>query len=279
VNIKEVHRVVSAMKSTLFKKANSHSAGILKSNFRGSGLQFKDYQVYNYGDDPRFIDWKVYAKSNRPYIKLFEEERNVEIVILLDASPTMFSGYNGIPKIQAAVELCSLLYLIAKDTGDYVKIVLFSNQIHDLPKSQGEKGIYMLIDLLERIGIYKENGKINLEFDFDSKLTNDEKMNYCYRALKKKKEVIIFSDFQNFLGLNNLRKVTVSKNVHSFRIISPLDEYSRVPYVIPMKNIVNPHNLTRGEQLSLNKEASKLFHIKDINVAERYLEDFVKKMY
>jgi uncharacterized protein (DUF58 family) len=77
VNIAEVRRVVGRIQASLFKNSNSTSVGVLKSQFRGTGLQFREHQVYEPGDDVRFIDWKILAKMNTPYIKTFEEERNV----------------------------------------------------------------------------------------------------------------------------------------------------------------------------------------------------------
>lgn len=87
---------------------------MLKTNIKGTGLQFKEHQVYNFGDDIRFIDWKILAKTSHPYVKTFNEERNVEIVVVIDASTTMMTGYNGVSKLQAAIEICCLLYLLAK---------------------------------------------------------------------------------------------------------------------------------------------------------------------
>ncbi|MEK6626470.1 MAG: DUF58 domain-containing protein, partial [Bdellovibrionota bacterium] len=79
MNLEQVHRVVASIKANLFKRSNSYSIGKLKSNVRGTGLQFKDYQVYCPGDDIRFIDWKLLARTGHAYIKLYEEERNVEV--------------------------------------------------------------------------------------------------------------------------------------------------------------------------------------------------------
>ncbi|MBY0416420.1 MAG: DUF58 domain-containing protein, partial [Bdellovibrionales bacterium] len=105
MNITEVRKVVGKLRANLFRKANSHSIGMLKTNIRGTGLQFKEHQVYTFGDDIRFIDWKILAKTSNPYVKTFNEERNVEIVVVIDASATMITGYNGVSKLQAAIEI------------------------------------------------------------------------------------------------------------------------------------------------------------------------------
>ena len=78
MKLNEVRKTVSQIKANLFKNSNSFSIGMLKSHFKGSGLQFKEHQVYAFGDDIRFIDWKMLAKTSQPFVKTFEEERNVE---------------------------------------------------------------------------------------------------------------------------------------------------------------------------------------------------------
>ena len=115
MNIKEVHKAVSKIKASLFKNSNSYSIGMLKSHFRGSGLQFKEHQLYDHGDDIRFIDWKLLAKTGIPYIKTFEEERNVDIVVIIDASMSMFTGFENISKLQASIEICCLLFFYLQE--------------------------------------------------------------------------------------------------------------------------------------------------------------------
>ena len=84
MNLKEIEKVVGNIQEHLFRNSNSFSIGMLRSHFKGAGLQFKEHQVYAPGDDVRFIDWKLSAKTNTTFVKTFEEERNVEIHIFLD---------------------------------------------------------------------------------------------------------------------------------------------------------------------------------------------------
>ena len=76
MNLKEIERVVSILHASIFKRANSHTTGMIKSHFRGSGLQFREHQIYVPGDDVRFIDWKLSAKSSNIYLKTFEEDHD-----------------------------------------------------------------------------------------------------------------------------------------------------------------------------------------------------------
>ena len=75
------------------------------------GLQFKEHQIYCHGDDVRFIDWKLYARTNTPYIKTFEEERNVEIIIFIDLSLSMLMGHRGIDKASGSNQYCMLNFI------------------------------------------------------------------------------------------------------------------------------------------------------------------------
>jgi uncharacterized protein (DUF58 family) len=144
MNLKEVEKVVAGIQSQLFKNSNSYAIGMLKSHFKGTGLQFKEHQVYVPGDDVRFMDWKLSAKTRTSYIKTFEEERNIEITVLLDITLSMFTGYKGVSKFQAAIELTCLLYLLAKETGDKVQVILWVDREVSLPLKSGKRGLFNL---------------------------------------------------------------------------------------------------------------------------------------
>jgi len=276
-----VRRAVARMKTALFKNANSYSAGMLKSHFRGSGLQFKEHQVYNYGDDVRFIDWKMYAKMNTPYIKTFDEERCVEIVVLIDVSPTMFSGFNNVSKLQASIELCCLLYLLAKETGDFIHALIISDEVTHVPKKNGEEGVAHLIAALERKNILNNLGQVNLNYVPRPSRKDEEKVTAIMKHLAKNREIVILSDFNEFIDVELLRKLLYRRNVHCFQLQSPLDEAYRIPYALYTKvsAFSKSGRLQRvklgGKQL-LNNPFGKRF--KRLKVHERYLEEFIKEM-
>ncbi len=232
MDLQAVRKTVSKIKSNLFKKSNSHSIGILKSQFRGIGLQFKEHQVYNLGDEVRFIDWKILAKTGTPFIKTFEEERNVEIVMVIDAGATMLYGHNGISKLQAAIELCCLYYLLAEDTHDLIHTIILSNEIINLPKKSGEQGISILIAALQEKGIMNSNGKIRTDLIFKDSLSNEVKTANLMKYLKRNKEIIFVSDYIDFLDKSILQRMAYRRNVHGYRILAPLDKSTRLPFVV-----------------------------------------------
>ena len=127
------------------------SKGILKVPDSSS----KDHRPYEQGDEIRFIDWKLLAKTSDPYVKTFEEERNVEITVMIDAFPTMYAGAKGVSKLQAGIEICCLLYLISKESRDFIHAVVFGDKVIDIPKDTGDRGISLFISILQREGIFR----------------------------------------------------------------------------------------------------------------------------
>lgn len=280
MNISEVRKVVGKLKANLFKKANSHSIGLLKTNIRGTGLQFKEHQVYTFGDDIRFIDWKILAKTNNPYIKTFNEERNVEIVVVIDASATMMTGFNGVSKLQAAIEICCLLYLLAKETNDFVHALIVTDKIINVPKLAGDQGITHLISTLEQHKILNENGKVNLEREIEENADSKQRYLSIMQHLGRKREIILLSDFNEFISSDVLKKLLFRSNVHCFQLLSPLDEAKSLPYSLhassnrKMSSSLGKYDFSGKKDLA--NEYGRKF--KRLRVQEKYLETFIKEM-
>lgn len=280
MNINEVRKVVGKLRANLFKKANSHSIGILKTNIKGTGLQFKEHQVYNFGDDIRFIDWKILAKTSHPYVKTFNEERNVEIVVVIDASTTMMTGFNGVSKLQAAIEICCLLYLLAKETNDFVHALVVTDEIIDVPKLSGDKGITHLISVLEEKNIITGKGKVNYERRFEENVNKKQKYISIMKHLSRKREIILLSDFNDFVDADVMKKLLVRSNVHCFQILSPLDEAKTLPYSLHASASPKGSSSLGKYDFSGKKDLAHEYgkRFKRLRVQEKYLENFVKEM-
>lgn len=280
MNITEVRKVVGKIKANLFKKANSHSVGMLKTNFKGTGLQFKEHQIYTFGDDIRFIDWKILAKTSHPYVKTFNEERNVEIVVVIDASNTMLTGFNGVSKLQASIEICCLLYLLAKESGDFVHAIIVADQIIHVPKKSGEVGISHFISTLEENKILTEHGAVNLERDIGDGVDKMQKYLSIMKHLNSKREIVLLSDFNDFLDSSVLKKVLYRSNVHCFQLLSPLDEAQSLPFSLFASSGKSNKGSLGKYDLSGKKDLSNEFgkRFKRIRIQEKYLENFIKEM-
>ncbi|MAZ48794.1 MAG: hypothetical protein CME65_09530 [Halobacteriovoraceae bacterium] len=276
MNLKEIDRVVGSIQSHLFRNSNSFSVGMLKSHFKGAGLQFKEHQIYNPGDDVRFIDWKLSAKTNTTFVKTFEEERNVEIYVFLDLSESMLYGFKGVSKAQAALEICCLLYLLADKSKDRISVILMNGETPlIMPLLSGHDGITNLISQLERRSIINTEGKIELA-KYKAKEINEVKvLGHLKNLIARGKEVVFLSDLKNFERQDELQKLLVRKNMHCFSILSPIDEASTQPFSLFGKS--------KGRKLFSRiflRDDPKEFkgRIKKIKVDDRYLERFVREM-
>ena len=281
MNIEEVHRIVSKIKASLFKNSSSYAMGMLKSHFKGTGIRFKEHQIYVHGDDVRFLDWKILAKTSEPYIKTFEEERNLEIVVIIDASPTMLTGWKNVSKLQAGMEISCLLYLLAKGTGDKIHALVITDEIFDIPPGEGEEGITNFISTLHSHGIVNKAGNVNISYRYRSEVEIEGKLAAIMKHLRRKREIVILSDFNEFVKIDLLKKILYQSNVHSFRLESPLDRGDSTPYSVFIKKSLNSNKgLFREIKTNMNDTRMDFLgkRVKTLKVDERYLEDFIKQM-
>lgn len=276
MNIIEVRKIVGQLKAQLFKKSNNYSIGMLKSHFRGSGLQFKEHRQYTHGDDVRFIDWKILAKTGDPFVKTFEEERNVHIAVMIDLGPSMFYGWDGVSKLQAALEITCLLYLLAAETNDFVHAILLSDKVVDVPLGNGEKGISQFIAYLSKTGVITEEGKINYNYGIKHG-SIEERDKEIKKHLARNREVVVLSDWLDFLSSESLKKVTFNKNAHCFRILAPLDYAEKKPITL-FSASGNQKSSVKVVKSSETEKMGKGERIKDLKVDERYLDSFIREM-
>jgi uncharacterized protein (DUF58 family) len=279
MNLKEIERVVGMIQSHIFKNSNAYSTGILKSHFRGSGLQFREHQIYVPGDDVRFIDWKLSARSTHTYIKTFEEERNVEIVVFLDLSQTLLYGFKEISKLQALIEIVGLLFILAGQTHDVIRVVVWADRTISLPPKKGKEGLTFFISVLEKLGLINEDGKVVIR---NTKVVNSQtekmKISQIKAFLARRKEVIYLGDLSLMEDKSLWEKILDRRNMHCIRIYSPIDKNIDTPFLFKTKNPLTGKSMTTDLRGS---EEQKLFvkeRFKEIGVQERYLEKFVREL-
>jgi uncharacterized protein (DUF58 family) len=279
MNLKEIERVVGMIQSHIFRNSNAYSAGMLKSHFRGSGLQFREHQIYVPGDDVRFIDWNLSARSSNVYVKTFEEERNVEIVVFLDLSHTLFYGHEGISKLQAMIEIVALLYLLAGETHDLIRVVIWGEKTINLPPKKGKEGLTLFISVLEKLGFLDDNAHVILtqEGPINSH-TEETKIAQIKSFLARRKQVIYLGDLSLVKNKDHWAKILDKKNMHCFRVYSPVDKNNHMPFLFKVKNPLNGKGMIKDLK---GKDDEPLFlkeRFKEIGVHERYLEKFVKEL-
>lgn len=276
LDLKKIRKIASKVQKTLFKEANAISSGLFKTQFKGSGLQFREHQVYEAGDDIRFIDWKLSAKMRKTYIRTFEEERNVEVDIVIDLTPSMMIGYKEVSKTQAAMEIASMIGMIAQKTGDKVRVIFLSKSVLQTPKLVGAEFITALISLMQKLKLFTDKGYIDRDQPIES--TSDiQRMKILKSILASKKQLLYLSDFSE-VKTSDFKKMMGRKNFHAVRLVTPLDYAKEIPYSLVTKAKNESAYCYRssfaGEGELRNIELKTI----DLDISKNYLNNFVQLM-
>lgn len=165
-------------------------AGQYHSAFKGRGMAFSEVRQYNYGDDVRFIDWNVTARFHTPYVKVFEEERELTVMLLIDTSASNLFGTRKQFKSELIAELAAVLSFSAIYNNDKVGVLFFSDHVEKfIPPAKGKKHILRII---RELIAFQPNQK--------SRTNISEALRYFTNAQKKKCTAFLLSDFvcENF---------------------------------------------------------------------------------
>lgn len=126
--------------------SNNIFAGEYHSAFKGRGMAFSEVREYQYGDDIRDIDWNVTARYNKPFVKVFEEERELTVMILVDVSGSLNFGTTVQTKRNMVTEIAATLAFSAIQNNDKIGVIFFSDQIEKfIPPQKGRKHILRII--------------------------------------------------------------------------------------------------------------------------------------
>lgn len=121
-------------------------AGEYHSAFKGRGMMFSEVREYQYGDDIRDIDWNVTARHNHPYIKVYEEERELTVMLLVDVSGSRYFGAEGTEKREMIAEIAATIAFSASQNNDKIGALFFSDRIEKfIPPQKGKKHILLII--------------------------------------------------------------------------------------------------------------------------------------
>lgn len=175
-------------------------AGDYHSTFKGKGMAFSEVREYQYGDDIRNIDWNVTARFNHPYVKVFEEERELTVILLIDVSGSREFGSAELSKKNLITEVSAVLSFSAIQNNDKIGVILFSDKIEMfIPPQKGRQHILRIIREL-------------IEFSPESKGTDiSQALQYFTNVIKKRSVAFLISDFidENF---NDSIKITSKKH-------------------------------------------------------------------
>ena len=159
-------------------------AGEYHSAFKGRGMSFSEVREYQYGDDIRSIDWNVTARMNHPYVKVFSEERELNVMLLIDVSASGIFGTRNSLKRDLITEICAVIGFSALNNNDKIGALLFSDRVEKfIPPRKGRQHVLRIIRDL-------------LEFEPDSRGTDiAEALKYFRNAIKKRSTAFLISDF------------------------------------------------------------------------------------
>ena len=188
-------------------------AGQYHSAFKGRGMAFSEVREYQYGDDVRDIDWNVTARFNKPYVKVFEEERELTVMLLVDMSASLDFGTSGMYKKEMVAEIAATLAFAAIQNNDKIGAIFFTDRIEKfIPPQKGRKHILYIIR--EVLGFEPESKQTDITVP----------LQYLTNAIKKRCTTFILSDFieerdfKNALTIANRKHDVVAIQVYDKRV-------------------------------------------------------------
>lgn len=188
-------------------------SGEYHSAFKGRGMSFSEVRSYQYGDDVRNIDWNVTARTGDPYVKIFEEERELTVMLLIDMSRSAFFGTKNQFKNEILTEICAILAFSAINNNDKVGVIFFSNKIEKfIPPKKGKSHILRIIrELID----FKPEGQ-----GTDIGMT----LEYFNNVVKKRSICFVLSDFFATGYEQALRIAARKHDIIGIQLIDPREE-------------------------------------------------------
>lgn len=219
-------------------------AGQYHSAFKGRGMAFSEVREYQYGDDVRDIDWNVTARMSKPYIKVFEEEREMTVMLLVDVSSSLDFGTVKQMKKEMETEIAATLAFSAIQNNDKIGVIFFSDRIEKfIPPKKGKKHILYIIREL-------------LDFKPESQKT-DVKMaiEYLTNVLKKRCTAFIISDFIDKNDFTNA--LTIANRKHD---VVAIQVYDRRVAELPDVGLMKVRDAETGHEQYIDTSSKSLRH-------------------
>lgn len=204
---------------------NQVFSGEYHSVFKGRGMEFSEVREYQYGDDIRQIDWNVTARNNKPFVKIFEEERELTVMLVVDVSRSGHFGTVAATKMEIATEICAVLAFSAIRNNDKVGMILFSDTVEKfiVPK----KGKSHIMRLVRELLSYEPKG---------TGTNISGALEYMNSVIKKRSISFILSDFIDTGYENALRIVGKKHDVIAVTMSDPRERMLPRIGLIKMKD-------------------------------------------
>lgn len=234
----EILKKVKLLEINTRKLVNSLFAGQYHSAFKGQGMTFAEFREYVAGDDVRTISWPVTARTGKTFIKKFDEERELTLMLVVDISGSLNFGSNEYFKGEIVTHLSALLGFAAAKNNDHVGLLLFTDQVeHFVPPKKGRGHIQRILRDLYYFKPKSHGTRISAAVD------------HLQGILKKRAAVFVFSDFQDKSFAQSLRMMSKKHDVVACIVQDPAE------MDLPALGLVDLHDPESGEILTVDTSA------------------------
>ncbi len=217
-------------------------AGQYHSAFKGRGMAFSEVREYQFGDDVRDIDWNVTARFHRPYVKVFEEERELTVMLVIDVSGSLDFGTTQRTKRELSTEIAAVLAFSAIQNNDKIGVIFFSDRIEKyIPPKKGRKHILHIIH--EMLNFQPESRKTDINGAIE----------YLTRVMKRKCIAFVISDF--YTRKNFLREIQIANSKHDIVAIQLYDPRAKT---LPDIGLMKVQDAETGHEMFIDTSSKKL---------------------
>lgn len=217
-------------------------AGQYHSAFKGRGMAFAEVREYQFGDDVRDIDWNVTARFRKPYVKVFEEERELTVMLLVDVSGSLDFGTHSRMKSEMATEIAATIAYSAIQNNDKIGVVFFSDRIEKyIPPKKGRKHILYIIREM-------------LDFKPESRKTDiGGAMEFFTRVMKRRTTAFVLSDFYDRHDF--FKQMQIANNKHDVMAIQVYDKWAKA---LPDVGLVKVVDAESGHDMYVDTSSKKV---------------------
>ncbi len=217
-------------------------AGQYHSAFKGRGMAFAEVREYQYGDDVRDIEWNVTARFQRPYVKVFEEERELTVMLLIDVSGSLDFGTSRQTKADMVTEIAATLAFSAIQNNDKIGVIFFSDRIEKyIPPQKGRKHILYIIR--EMLDFHPQSRKTDV----------GEAMEYLTRVMKRRCTAFVLSDF--YSNSSFLNALQIANRKHDVVAIQVYDKRAKE---LPDVGLMRVKDAESGQEMYIDTSSKKL---------------------
>lgn len=216
-------------------------AGEYHSAFKGRGVIFSEVREYEPGDDVRDIDWNVTSRHNKPYVKVYEEERELTVMLLIDVSGSREFGAVGDFKMEKMAEIAATLAFSSIQNNDKVGVIFFSDKIEKfIPPKKGKKHILLIIREI-------------INFTPESRGTNiDIALQFLTNAIKKRSTAFLMSDFID--DHDYFKSMSIANRKHD---LAAIQVYDRRDAEMPDVGLIRMRDMESGQDLWIDTSSKR----------------------